>query len=94
MKDIEIELYCDGWTVKVDGKSLYLSNCIVCHGEDGKKGYNGATNLTQTKLDHENIVKVIFYGKNSMMSFNETLNSAEMDAVADYITTLKILKTL
>jgi len=22
MKDIEIELYCDGWTVKVDGKSF------------------------------------------------------------------------
>lgn len=35
MKDIEIEQYCDGWTVKVDGKSFSWNHNDEDMGVDG-----------------------------------------------------------
>jgi mono/diheme cytochrome c family protein len=74
---------------KVDGKSVYLGNCIVCHGEDGKKGYNGAADLTKSTLDKNSIIQVIMYGKKSMMPYRETLNQEEINALADYLLTIR-----
>jgi len=41
MKDIEIELYCDGWTVKVDGKSF------IWNHNDEDMGTEGIKNLLE-----------------------------------------------
>jgi len=74
---------------KVDGKSVYMGNCIVCHGENGAKGYNGAANLTKSTIDRIATIHIITYGKNSMMRFSNILNEEEIEAVADYLITLK-----
>ena len=37
MKDIEIEQYCDGWTVKVDGKSFHWDHNDEDLGTQGIK---------------------------------------------------------
>jgi mono/diheme cytochrome c family protein len=50
----------------MDGKSLYMGNCILCHGEDGKKGLAGAKDLTQSKLPVSEITDIILHGRNEM----------------------------
>jgi mono/diheme cytochrome c family protein len=74
---------------KVDGESIYIANCVVCHGIDGKKGYNNASDLSASILDNTNVIAVIKNGRINMMPFNETLNEQEINAVAEYITTLR-----
>lgn len=74
---------------KVDGKSVYISNCVVCHGEDGKKGFNHAADLTKSTLNYEDLKSVVNNGKNDMMPFKNTLSEQEKNAVIAYILTLR-----
>jgi cytochrome c553 len=74
---------------KADGESIYIANCTVCHGIDGKKGYNNATNLTTSTIDNATIMDVLTLGRGNMMPFKETLSEDEMKAVAEYIVTLR-----
>ncbi len=46
MKEINIELYCDGWCIKVDGKSFYWNH------NDEDMGTVGIFNLLKY-LGHE-----------------------------------------
>ena len=48
------------------GKELYLENCAVCHGEDGKMGASGAKDLTVSTLSDNEVLKRINEGKNGM----------------------------
>ncbi len=73
----------------VDGKSVFMAKCVACHGENGAKGYNGASDLSKSILSHQEVVQVIAQGRNNMQPFERSLSQAEIEAVADYIETLK-----
>jgi mono/diheme cytochrome c family protein len=67
----------------VDGKQLYESSCAVCHGNDGKLGMAGATDLSQTNLQSSEIVSVILNGKNAMPKVQ--MSEEQANAVAKYV---------
>lgn len=71
----------------VDGKSIYQEKCVACHGDNGKAGTMGAKDLTQTQLNHTDIVSIIANGKNAMNPFKDALNAEQIEAVANYVET-------
>lgn len=67
----------------VDGKTLYEANCKICHGNDGKLGMAGASDLTKTTLTVSDIKSVILNGKNAMNPIE--MSDEQAAAVADYV---------
>ena len=63
--------------VNLSGKELYLQQCAICHGEDGKLGASGAKDLSISKLDAKGSKKIILNGKNGMPPMRELLESEE-----------------
>ncbi len=73
-----------------DGELLYLNSCAACHGVDGKLGASNAFDLSETKLNGEEIRQVILKGRKSMPPFEGILkDSVELEAVISHLETLK-----
>lgn len=66
-----------------DGKSLYEMNCKLCHGDDGKLGMTGASDLSATAMDAATIKQTILNGKGMMNKIEMTDEQAT--AVAAYV---------
>ena len=68
------------------GLSIYTANCLACHGDQGANGHNGP-NLQTSKFadEYDNVVNRITNGGTSMPSFEDTLSSEEIEAVAKYV---------
>lgn len=73
----------------LSGTDLYIKNCAVCHGNDGKKGLNGASNLSASTLDYDSIVNVITNGRKIMPPFKASLKKQEIEAIAKHVESLK-----
>lgn len=71
------------------GKKVYMANCKLCHGADGQLGLNGASNLALSILTKSEAVEIITHGRNTMQPFETLLTEKEIDAVAEYILTLR-----
>lgn len=76
-------------TVVLDGKKIYKSNCVTCHGMDGTLGINGSKDLSKTELDLEERIALITNGKGVMTPFGNLLSDEKIKAVAEYTLTLK-----
>lgn len=75
--------------VVLDGKKIYKTNCVVCHGMDGKLGINGSKDLTKTDMDLEERIAIITNGKGVMTPFKGLLSEDKIKAVAEYTMKLK-----
>lgn len=71
------------------GKSIYDSQCKMCHGDDGKLGLSGSKDLTASEKTREEKIEIIRKGKNAMIGYEKILSENEINAVADYVETLK-----
>ena len=67
----------------LDGKSLYELNCKLCHGDDGKLGMTGASDLSASVMDLATIKQTILQGKGNMAKLAMTDEQAA--AVAAYV---------
>ncbi|RNL56148.1 cytochrome C [Pedobacter jejuensis] len=75
-----------------DGKTIFNTNCVVCHGDKGQ-GIIGP-NLTDEYWIHgggvSNVFKTIKYGvpAKGMISWEKNLNPKQISAVSNYILSL------
>lgn len=73
----------------VDGKTVFESRCVSCHGADGQLGLMGAPNLATSELDATGRIEIITNGKGAMQPFGGILTEEEIQAVATYVEKLK-----
>jgi uncharacterized membrane protein SirB2 len=71
------------------GKDIYMNNCAVCHGEDGKAGKMGAADLSASAMDKNTMFGTIKSGKGTMSGFDGVLTDEQINEVIDYVQTLK-----
>jgi len=76
-------------TPAYNGRAVFTTHCIKCHGADGTRGRFGAKDLQKSKLSDTELINVITNGKRVMPSWKKKLNQAEITAVKDYIKTLR-----
>ncbi len=74
---------------KPDGEKIYKNYCVTCHGISGDMGASGAFDLSVTTLTKEECIQVISKGRNLMTPFEALLSPEKIEAVAEYVGTLK-----
>lgn len=78
-----------------DGKALYDAKCAMCHGKDGvaKPMAKGSLNFNseefQKSMDAAAIAKTATDGKNKMPAYKGKLTDEDIQAIAEYVKTLK-----
>ncbi len=80
-----------------NGATLFQSNCVMCHGADGKGSTPTGQALKVANLHSPEIVKmsdadlanVISKGKKSMPAFGSRLSPPQVEALVSYIRTLQ-----
>ena len=77
--------------IEVSGAQLYQENCVICHGDDGKAGISGATDLSMSSLSEDSIKHYILQGKKSMPPFS-FLFGKDNEALNDVVTHVKELR--
>jgi mono/diheme cytochrome c family protein len=72
----------------LDGAKLYKTNCRLCHGKKGARTFNGAKDISKSKLSLEDRINIITNGVGTMAPFGESLSKKEIKAIAKYTLTL------
>lgn len=73
----------------VSGQDVYTAKCVLCHGETGDANRSGAKDLTISKVSSAEAKDIVTNGKGYMTPFGSVLSEEEINAVVEYIETLK-----
>lgn len=71
------------------GKKVFESYCISCHGSDGKLGLSGSKDLTVSLLSFDEQLEIVRKGKNSMIAYEKILTDEQIQAVTEYVHSMK-----
>lgn len=77
-------------TTYFNGKEIFISKCSVCHGDDGKKGLGGASDLTVSNLDSAAFYQIINNGRRGMPPFESSITAKEKEFLFIYLNKLKV----
>lgn len=66
------------------GKDIYTTTCIVCHGPTGLGGSHGGARLTRA-LTPDTISNVLIRGRNDMPAFGSALSPQQLQDVTAYV---------
>jgi len=74
-----------------DGKKIFKTNCVACHGRKGDMGVSGAANLIESTLSLKGRIQTVTHGRmdKGMTAYKGILTPEEIKAVAEYTLTLK-----
>lgn len=81
----------DGGTMDADkpvGRSIFNTNCALCHGRDGKASLNGAKDLTISTLSKPEMKAIVREGKGAMAPYKNVLSAQEIEAVVEHVRSL------
>lgn len=73
----------------VNGKEIFETQCISCHGTDGKLKLSGAKDLSLSQITMDERIAIINSGIRTMPAYNSVLSADQIAAVATYTETLK-----
>ena len=76
-------------STSVNGQEIYSANCAKCHGDDGKAGITGASDLSVSALDINGQIEVVKNGRGTMAPFAGQLTDEQIKAVTEFTETLK-----
>lgn len=71
-------------TAIANARQIYNSQCVTCHGEDGRKGLNNATDLSTSMLTMYERKAVILNGRGLMPAFKGQLTEQEAEELAAF----------
>jgi mono/diheme cytochrome c family protein len=72
------------------GATIYIANCAMCHGQDGKKMYREAADLSISASSTVRMDTLIRHGsRGKMPAFEGCLTDEQIAAAEDYIITLR-----
>ncbi|MCB9233027.1 MAG: SirB2 family protein [Bacteroidia bacterium] len=73
----------------VRGQAVYSTRCQLCHGADGKLGFQGAKDLSQSELTDAQMSEIVRNGKGVMPAVSEReLSNEDIAKVIKYVRTL------
>jgi mono/diheme cytochrome c family protein len=72
-----------------EGKQLYKTYCVACHGANGKLKLNEASDLALSEMTLDERIKNITEGGSMMPAFTEVISEEQINAVAVYLEELK-----
>jgi mono/diheme cytochrome c family protein len=70
-------------------ETIYINECSRCHGSEGDAQVYGASNLKVTLLNVQQTADVIRNGRGKMKAYGKRLNDAQINALAEYVQSLK-----
>ena len=73
----------------VNAQKVFKGNCAICHGFKGNMKLNGAKDLTASKINLENAVAQVYFGRGLMQPYKGILSDAEIIAVSTYTESLR-----
>ena len=73
----------------VPGQAIFQKNCVRCHGANGRKGANGAHDLTKSNLNEFGRTYLVTNGLGKMPAFGNKLTPEQVQQVVAYSLTLK-----
>ena len=78
--------------VEISGSELYSENCKICHGDDGKAGISGASDLSMSTLGADSVEYFILKGKKSMPPFSFLFEQDDeaLKRVVDHVQSLRV----
>jgi len=72
------------------GARIYMENCMFCHGENGKKMYRNAPDLTKSNYTEDGIMQLVRQGsRGKMPKYGLTFSDEELQSLAKYVTSLR-----
>ena len=78
-----------GTAINSKGAQVYGQFCVSCHGKNGALGLSGAANLQVSILTQGEVNEVVTNGRRLMAPFKDVLKADEIDAVSEYVLTLR-----